>query len=307
MLLKFLLTMVSGISLLILVLILVLIFIGIENFLLRRSSVAGVVLLDPYIRFIRGRCKNNCPPPFLYGSCISLLVIFLFIPMGSLPQFVETAGDFVVLIFLLLTAQGLYIRGMKKFSGDLYQSLDTNELYLLSRFAVVLMVVGGTLSWYALNRGMPGNIFSLNTFAATSLWSITGYYGLLGSVTFVLLLAVTSPSRSGTKTLLVDNVPLPEIFDAVRSTICPAIIVSVFSPFKLGHKLGLWGTPMYVIDFFVFWCMVLATQVLVIPLIQKKYTNVKQYFPERFARIMDLIIAVSGIILFMLDLYMINV
>ena len=76
--------------------------------------------------------------------------------MGSLPQFVETEGDFVIMIFLLLASQGFYIRGMKIFSGEIYQSFDSKELFVLSKLAVTLIAMGGTLSWYALNRGMPG-------------------------------------------------------------------------------------------------------------------------------------------------------
>ena len=99
--------------------------------------------------------------------------------MGSLPQFVETQGDFVVIIFLLLAAQGLYIRGMKIFSLEIYQSFDTKELFALAKLAMKLIVAGGTLSWYALNRGMPGSIFSLETFSTTTVWSLARAAGLL--------------------------------------------------------------------------------------------------------------------------------
>ena len=109
-----LLTIVSGISLMLLVLTLSLLLIGAENVLYGIQG-TDTSLFAPYRRFLAGRCSDRCPPPLLYSSCFCLLVIFLFIPMGSFPQFAETEGDFIVVVFLLLVSQGLYIRGMKAF------------------------------------------------------------------------------------------------------------------------------------------------------------------------------------------------
>ena len=122
----------------ILVLTISLLFIGAENVLYDIQGTDASVFA-PYRRFLAGRCADRCPPPLLYASCLCLLIIFLFIPMGSFPQFVETEGDFIAIVFLLLAAQGLYIRGMKAFSGEIYQSFDPRELFVLSNF--VFMVI----------------------------------------------------------------------------------------------------------------------------------------------------------------------
>ena len=143
---SFLLTLVSGISLMILVLTISLLLIGGENVLYDIQQGTDGSVFAPYRRFLAGRCADRCPPPLLYASCLCLLIIFLFIPMGSFPQFVETEGDIIAIVFLLLAAQGLYIRGMKAFSGEIYQSFDPRELFVLSKFAVTLIAAGGTLS-----------------------------------------------------------------------------------------------------------------------------------------------------------------
>lgn len=297
------LTLISGISLLFLVLTISLLLIGTENVLYGIEG-TDASLLAPYRRFLTGRCADKCPPPLLYASCISLLMIFLFIPMGSLPQFVETEGDFVVMIFLLLTAQGLYIRGIKIFSGEIYQSFDTKELFVLSKLAVTLIAMGGTLSWYALNRGMPGSIFSLETFTATSLWTVTGPLGKLGAFMFLLLLSAVSPSRGATKSRIVDNVQIPELFDAIRSTIVPAMIVSFFSPMRLGISLGLIGFKMYLVDFVFFWFRVTLVQILLIPLLNSGFSKVCKRERKNMDRIPEIIIGAAGILFFMLDLYL---
>ncbi|NLD05689.1 MAG: hypothetical protein GX672_07330 [Synergistaceae bacterium] len=303
MLFSFLLTLISGISLLFLVLTISLLLIGAENVLydIRGTDVS---LFAPYRRFLTGRCSDKCPPVLLYASCISLLMIFLFIPMGSLPQFVETEGDFVVMIFLLLSAQGLYIRGIKIFSGEIYQSFDAKELFVLSKLAVTLIVMGGALSWYALNRGIPGNIFSLETFTATSLWTVTGLWGKLGAVMFLLLLVIVSPSRGVTKTRIVDNVQIPEIFDAIRSTVAPAMIVSIFCPMRLGIAFGFIGFKMYLIDFVFFWIKVMLVQVLLIPVLSRAFSKTVEKIRKQLDRIPEIMIGAAGILLFMLDLYL---
>ena len=298
-----LLTLISGISLLFLVLTLSLLLIGVENVLYDIQGTDSS-LLAPYRRFLTGRCSDKCPPPLLYASCISLLMIFFFIPMGSLPQFVETEGDFVVIIFLLLTAQGLYIRGIKIFSGEIYQSFDAKELFVLSKLAVTLIAMGGTLSWYALNRGMPGSIFSLETFTATSLWTVTGPLGKLGVLMFLLLLTFVSPSRGFTKTRIVDNVQIPELFDAIRSTVAPAMIVSFFFPMRLGISLGLIGFKMYLVDFVFFWFRVMLVQILLVPVLSRGFSNVAEKNRKKSDRIPEIIIGSAGILFFMLDLYL---
>jgi hypothetical protein len=302
MLFSFLLTLISGISLLILVLTISLLLIGAENVLYGTHS-TDASLLAPYKRFLAGRCSDKCPPPLLYASCLSLLMIFLFIPMGSLPQFVETEGDFVVVIFLLLASQGLYIRGMKVFSGEIYQSFDSKELFVLSKLAVTMIAMGGILSWYALHRGMPGSIFSFETFTATSLWSVTGPWGKLGTAMFMLLLTAVSPSRGFTKSRIVDNVQIPEIFDAIRSMLVPAMMVSVFFPMRLGIALGMIGFKMYLVDFVFFWIKLMLVQVILIPLVSKAFRGTAEKWRGKLESLPEIMIGASVVIFFMLDLY----
>ncbi|MDD4159443.1 MAG: hypothetical protein PHO18_00685 [Synergistaceae bacterium] len=299
---SFLLTLISGISLLFLVLTLSLLLLGAEK-VLYDSQGTDVSLLSPYRRFLNGRCTDKCPPPLLYMSCISLLMIFLFMPMGSLPQFVETKGDLIVIIFLLLSAQGFYIRGMKNFFGEIYQSFKPQELFVLSRLAVTLIAVGGTLSWYSLNRGMPGNIFSLETFAATSLWTVAGALGKIGVGMFLVLLAVISPSKGVIKARVVDNVQIPEIFDAIRTAVVPAMIVSIFWPMRLGISMGYIGFKMYLIDFVFFWIRVMLVQVLFIPLINRWFSKLGRNSRRKLEYIPEIMLGAAGILLLMLDLY----
>ena len=106
-------TFISAMALLFLVFILSLIFIGAENTIFHIQG-GGERFLDPLSRAFTRRCADgNCPPSCLYLSCGCLLLIFLLIPMGALPQFISTDIDLFMVLFLLLAAQGFYIRGIK--------------------------------------------------------------------------------------------------------------------------------------------------------------------------------------------------
>lgn len=299
-----LLTSFSGIALLLFVLSVSLLLIGAEDVFYHDGIKTERSLFAPYKRFLSGRCSNNCPPPCLYASCACLLAVFLFVPMGSLPQFVQTSCDLLVVMFLLISAQSLYIRGMKKFSGELYQSLESRELFSLSRFTVAVITVGGTLSWYVLDRGIPGNMFSLGTFSAMPIWRVSGVWGWVGMFSFMLLFSMVSPCRAGDGPRVKDNVPLPELFDAVRSTICPAMMVALFFPFRYALTLGLSGLPMYALDFAFFWCKVAVVQLLLIPCVGRASSAAEKRLPERFVPLVGFIFAALGATAFMLDLYM---
>lgn len=305
MLMNLLVSLISGVALLLFVLIISLLFIGVEN------AVFGIQdkefpLTAPLGRLLSGRCIGGvCPPPCLYASCACLLLAFLFIPMGALPQFLDTSADLFIIIFLLLAAQSFYIRGIKRFSDALYQSLDRYEINLLFKFTVAITLFGSSVSWYVIQRGLPGDMFCLNTYAAMPLWNITGTMGKLGLLVFFLLFIVTSPSRRAQKSADVKgNIPLPEIFDAMRSMICPAITAAVFVPWRVGLALGLTGTAMYAVDFALFWVKVFVIQILVVPPLRALYLGARARLPERFKLVIVTALGVAGSVLMLADLYL---
>lgn len=299
-------TFVSGAALLLFVLVISLLFIGIENVVYKLPGEPDSSILTPLFHFINGRKHRGKgtkrPPASLYFSCICLLLIFLFIPMGSLPQFVSLGGDIFVIMFLMLAAQALFIRGMRVFSGELYQSLDRSEINLLMTFSVVFMAAAGTFSWYALSRGIPGNIFCMSTYAAMPVWEVAGLLGRAGLAVFFLLFSVASPCRCVKSIQLENNVPLPEIFDAMRSMICPAMIAAMLCPVNIGLSLGLIGLKLYAVDFAFFWLKIMALQLAIIPLIRRVYLAAKSHLPDRYSYSIAVVLGVAGIALLLLDL-----
>ncbi|MDO5562764.1 MAG: hypothetical protein Q4F74_04040 [Synergistaceae bacterium] len=190
------------------------------------------------------------------------------------------------------------------FSKEIYDSLDYNETNLLFKFTVALLVIGGTFSWYILNRGVPGGLFSIDSYAAISLWGITGWYGRCGLASFALLLVVTSPCKDKFVSYDEEDIPLPRIFDALRSSICPANIAAIFIPHKVGIMFRFTGAAMFSVDFFIFWLEVFILQIFVVPAFKKIYTNLRARLPYKFKLVIVIFLGVAGTALMMCDLYL---
>jgi hypothetical protein len=120
---------------------------------------------------------------------------------------------------------------------------------------------------------------------------------------FLLLLTIVSPSRGITKSRIVDNVQIPEIFDAIRSMLAPAIIVSVFFPMRPGIALGLIGFKMYLVDFVFFWIKLMLVQLILIPFAGKVFRGTSGKWREKLESLPEIIIGALGMIFFLFDLY----
>ena len=298
----FLLTCVSGASLLLFVLLISLYYMFVGDFI----SGLSVENARPF-KLLARLTEHHVPverAESLCAGCVCLLFVFLFIPMGTLPRFLATNADIFIIFTLLLAAQGFYLRGIKKYSKELYASLGYNDTNLLFKFTVALLVIGVTFSWYILNRGLPGGLFSLDSYAAISLWGVTGWFGRLGLGLFIVLLLVTSPCKSARIAYGEEDATLPMIFDALRSSICPAIIAAVFAPHKAGILLGLTGVAMFTVDFASFWFEVFILQIFVIPVFKRGYAKIRAKLPDKLKLIIVIFLAMAGVALMMCDLYL---
>ena len=121
---------------------------------------------------------------------------------------------------------------------------------------------------------------------------------------FFLLFAVTSPCRRVGSGNVKDRLPLPEIFDAIRSTICPALISAIFIPWRAGLAVGLSGAVMYAADFALFWLKVFLMQLLIVPILRSIYLKIKSHLTVRFKLIIVILLGAAGSLLMMADLYL---
>ena len=296
----------SAVAFIYLIISITLLFIGIENAVFNISGNATESIFSPFKRFIEGQIhrEGKKAPRALYMSSLFLIAVYFFIPMGSLPQFFSVRGGFLIAVSLLVLAQNFYIRGLKQYSKEIYFSIDRNLINILFKFTVALLLVLITLAWFVINIGVPGSIFCLNTYAAMPLAGVTNFWGRIGLVFFFFSLVVVSPCRKVRRAELTEYTSLLEVYDAVRSTLCPAIITAIFVPVNIGLLFGLAGIPMYAADFVFYWLKVLIVQIAVIPPIRAAYLGMKERLPLGWKSSPYLFLSYSGVAFFLANLYL---
>ena len=296
----------SAVAFIYLIISITLLFIGIENAVFNISGNATESIFSPFKRFIEGKIhrEGKKAPRALYMSSLFLIAVYFFIPMGSLPQFFSVRGGFLIAVSLLVLAQNFYIRGLKQYSKEIYFSIDRNPINILFKFTVALLLVLITLAWFLINIGVPGSIFCLNTYAAMPLAGVTNFWGRIGLVFFFFSLVVVSPCRKVRRAELTEYTSLLEVYDAVRSTLCPAIITAIFVPVNIGLLFGLAGIPMYAADFVFYWLKVLIVQIAVIPPIRAAYLGMKERLPLGWKSSPYLFLSYSGVAFFLANLYL---
>ena len=296
----------SAVAFIYLIISITLLFIGIENAVFNISGNATESIFSPFKRFIEGKIhrEGKKAPRALYMSSLFLIAVYFFIPMGSLPQVFSVRGGFLIAVSLLVLAQNFYIRGLKQYSKEIYFSIDRNLINILFKFTVALLLVLITLAWFVINIGVPGSIFCLNTYAAMPLAGVTNFWGRIGLVFFFFSLVVVSPCRKVRRAELTEYTSLLEVYDAVRSTLCPAIITAIFVPVNIGLLFGLAGIPMYAADFVFYWLKVLIVQIAVIPPIRAAYLGMKERLPLGWKSSPYLFLSYSGVAFFLANLYL---
>ena len=179
------------------------------------------------------------------GPAIGLagpLAGFLFLPNDSLPPFLDFAWSGPA-YWLTLAPLGRTTRGRD------------SETWLQ---LLVLIPAWLFLCFYALKRGLPGDLPGLGIFAATPLLTQAGLKAGLGLICLFLALGPLAARREA-------DSPAPLL---TRFSIS-AFLITVFFPFSLS---GLFGAPRLFgpsLDFFLFWGKVFLLNRVIAPRLAK--------------------------------------
>ena len=297
----------AGAAYLVFIVNLALLYMGLENVLVYRRSSAGAkdTLFGPYTRAMSCRALSSKTPRALYLSFFMLAAVYFFLPVGALPAFIETRGDFLIVILLLVLAQALYLQGLRGYSKRLYRSLEKYQVNILLRFTIALTVAYSVFAWYALITGIPGDILSVTTYARLPLFKTVGAAGHAGLVFFFISIAAVSPSRGPRRNdgALEDTAAL-EAFDSIRSMLGPSFLVSLFLTWNSAGLFAFSGAAVFVGDFVVYWLMVFAVQIAAVPAVQSFYAAVQRRFPAPFRPYIYLLFSAAGAAFFMAELYL---
>ena len=187
----------------------------------------------------------------------AVLFAFLWLPLGSLPPLFSFSWGALALLGSLAVATGLE-------GGWHWDGVTRRKTLVLAWLAFSLMF----FAWYARQRGVPGELFSLDSYVVTPLADIMGWQGKFGML--LLALAFLLALRGVQQDLASGLVRIARLEgDEARTTIILALVrqiwifavlgvaVCLFVPFCPAGRLGMSGVTGIVTDVLTFWLKVL--------------------------------------------------
>ncbi len=322
---------VSSIALGLLVTVIALLYDGIDRIVhARMQRRYGPPVIQTILDVGKLLIKENIVPrqaiPWLFNGApvvalASTLIVFLYIPMGTLPPVLCMSGDLILIIYLFtLPAVALVIGAFA--SGSPWASVGAQrEMVLMMSYEFPLAVVASTLAWLIYKSGFPGAPFSLETFVASNVWSLGGWMTKAGLLLLLLTMAAVIPAEVGkipmdipeAKTEIVEgliveysgrNLALIKMTFALRTLAISCVITAMFFPFSLGKFLGFSGVFMGIIDFIWFWIKVLVIQLLGTTVIRTSFARLKIQQASWVYWVPVSITAVAGMLLIGLDKFL---
>jgi formate hydrogenlyase subunit 4 len=323
--------LIAGTALMLLVVVLAFLYDGADRIIsARMQRRLGPPLLQPFLDLLKLLGKENIVPrravPWAFNgapwvAAASMILVFLYIPIGSLPPVLGTHGDLILILYLLgLSGVAMAVGGFA--SGNPIANVGAQrEMILMMSYELPLAVVAATLAWMAHKTGMPGDPFNLETFAGMSVWSVTGKVGFIGMLCLLIALVLVVPGETGkgpmdipeAKTEILDgliieysgrNLAMFKITFALRALALSALIVVLFFPWSPGPFLRLGGIFLFAFDFLWFWVKVFVVQVFVVTLMRTAFGRFKIWQASEFYLIKVAGLSIAGMILASLDLLM---
>lgn len=324
----FLMRLVAGTAVLFLSLLLAMLYDGVDRVVhARMQRRLGPPYLQPFYDLMKLFVKENIVPrravPWVFNSApvlavTAVLLVFLYVPMGSMPPILGTSGDVILIVYLFaLSAVAMVAGGFA--SGSPYANIGAQrEMVLMMSYEVPLSIVVTTMAYFAYKNGMPGEPFSLSTFVAMPIWGVADWIGILGLFALFLALMAVVPAEVGkvpmdiaeAKTEILEgliseysgrNLAMFKLTFALRNSAMCAVVVSLFFPWNIGSALGLTGAGLLLADFVFFWLKVLLLQVFGVTVIRTAFGRFKIWQASQFYWVQVGGLALAGMILLSLD------
>ncbi|AER66931.1 respiratory-chain NADH dehydrogenase subunit 1 [Thermovirga lienii DSM 17291] len=318
----------AGLALLAFASLLSLLFEGVDRIFHARMQLRiGPPLLQPFYDVLKLLGKENIVPrraiPWAFNgapwlAAATALMVFLYVPMGSLPPILSGEGDLILIMYLLgFSAVAMAIGGFA--SGSVYANIGAQrEMVLMMSYELPLATVVVSLAWFAYRTGMPGAPFSLETYVAMPVWSVAGWTGTFGLLALLVSLLFVVPAETGkvpmdiaeAKTEILDgliceysgrNLAMFKMAFSLRTLAMCAVVVSLFFPWSLGKLLNLSGMAFFLVDFLFFWVKVFLVQVIFVTIIRTTFGRLKIWQASRLYWYQVAGLALAGMVLLSLD------
>ena len=325
----FLMRLIAGTALMLLVMVLALLFDGADRIIsARMQRRLGPPLLQPFLDLLKLLGKENIVPrravPWAFNgapwvAAASMFLVFLYIPIGSLPPVLGVHGDLILILYLLgLSGVAMAVGGFA--SGNPIANVGAQrEMILMMSYELPLAVVVSTLAWVAYKTGMPGDPFNLETFVGMSVWGMSGKIGFIGIFCLMVALVLVVPGETGkgpmdipeAKTEILDgliieysgrNLAMFKITFALRAMALSALITALFFPWSPASFLRLGGVFLFAFDFVWFWVKVFVVQIFVVTLMRTTFGRFKIWQASEFYLVKVAGLSIAGMLLASLGL-----
>lgn len=267
----------------------------------------GPPLLQGFYDFFKLLGKENITPRRAVGwifngapvlALAAGLMIFLYIPMGSVPAVLSGRGDMITVLYLI-TLSSISLAMAAFASGSPIATIGAQrEIVLMMSFEIPTAIIVSSIAWLASRAGVPGAPFALSTYNVSSPWSMVGWSGFIGLLCFLFSALMITPGESGTglmdiaeaKTEILEgmtvefsgvNLALVNLSITVRSLAFSALMVALFFPGSL-FAGSLPKAVGYVVDFFWFWLKVLAAALVGVTYLRSVFGRLKIWQAARF-------------------------
>ena len=328
MILTILLKLVAGSALMLLALLLALLFDGVDRIINARMQRRwGPPLFQPFYDILKLLGKENIVPrraiAWIFNSApwmalASMLVVFLYMPVGSLPAILGGEGDLVLILYMLGFCGVCMALGGFASSNPIANVGAQREMILMMSYELPLAVVASTMAWVAYRYGLPGEAWNLETFVANPVWNVVGKAGILGLLCLLFAMVLVVPGETGkglmdipeAKTEILEgliieysgvNLAMLKLTFALRALAISAIITVLFFPLSLGKLIGFSGCFLYALDFLWFWVKVFVVQIVVVTFMRSSLGRLKIGQASHFYWVNVAGLSIAGMLLLSID------
>ena len=196
-----------------------------------------------------GECRAEASPLFCCAprcfarlSALCALAAFYFVPVGSLPPFIDFEfGGFIVVALLIASALLDMPRG----------ALNLRAAAKALSFPAAFCFAWALLAIFVSRAGVPGALGSLGTYSVMPLWRAAGVWGRAGMVCLFVLLLCLFPNAS--RASAGSRSSSENIAAALRALLCAALVTALLLPWNLSEFIVAGGFYAFFLDFIFFW------------------------------------------------------
>ena len=196
-----------------------------------------------------GERRAEASPLFCGVSCncarfsaLCALAAFYFVPVGSLPPFIDFEfGGFVVASLLTASALLDMPRGAP--------ALDAAAKALV--FPAAFCFAWALLALFVSRAGVPGALGSLGTYSVMPLWRAADVWGRAGMVCLFILLLCLFPNAACAR--VGSRRSSEDLAAALRASLCAALVTALLLPWNLSEFIAAGGFYAFFLDFIFFW------------------------------------------------------